>query len=73
MSPPLLTRIAIYATADLLLKHLDVTLATYVSKQIKHLKHASEIHEKDLKTIANIRNIQIKYLQHRCETYATYR
>jgi hypothetical protein len=27
---------------DLLLKHQDVTLATYVSKQMKHLKHASE-------------------------------
>jgi hypothetical protein len=73
VSPPFLTRITIYATPDLLLKHLDVTLATYVSKQMKHLKYASEIHEKDLKTIANIRNIQIKHLQHRCETYATYR
>jgi hypothetical protein len=30
------------ATPDLLLKHLDTTLATYVSSQMKHLKHASE-------------------------------
>ena len=42
---------------------------------MKYLKHASKIlaktHEKHLKTITNIRNIQIKHLQHMCETYAT--
>jgi hypothetical protein len=30
------------ATPDLLLKHPDATLTTYVLRQIKHLKHASE-------------------------------
>jgi hypothetical protein len=27
---------------DLLLKHLDATLATYKRRQMKHLRHASE-------------------------------
>jgi hypothetical protein len=44
---------------------------------MKHLKYASETlaktHEKHLKTIANILNIQIKHLQHMCETFATSR
>jgi hypothetical protein len=30
------------ATPDLLLKHSDATLATYVLRLMKHLKHASE-------------------------------
>jgi len=30
------------ATPDLLLKHPNATLATYVLRQMKHLKHASE-------------------------------
>jgi len=30
-------------------------------RQMKHLKHASKTLEKHLKTIANIRNIQIKH------------
>jgi hypothetical protein len=30
------------ATPDLLLKHPDATLATYVLRQMKHMKHASE-------------------------------
>jgi hypothetical protein len=30
------------ATPDLLLKHLNATLATYVRRQMKHMKHASE-------------------------------
>jgi hypothetical protein len=54
---------------DLLLKHPDATLATYVRRQIKHLNHASKtlakMHEKYLKTITNIHNIQIKC--HICE------
>jgi hypothetical protein len=29
-------------TPDLLLKHSDATLAIYMSRQMKHLKHASE-------------------------------
>ena len=40
----------------------------YIRRQMKHLKYASETltktYEKHLKTIANIRNIQIKHLQH---------
>jgi hypothetical protein len=44
------------ATPDLLLKHRDATLTTYVWRQMKHLKHASETFakktpEKHLKTI----------------------
>jgi hypothetical protein len=31
-----------YATTDLLLKHPDATLATYILRQMKHIKHASE-------------------------------
>jgi hypothetical protein len=72
----LFTRIP-YATPDLLLKHPDAIFATYKRRKMKHLKHVSEtlakIREKHLKTIANIRDIQIKYLQHKCETYATSR
>jgi hypothetical protein len=55
------------ATSDLLLKHLDITVVTYKRRQMKHLKHVSETLaktlEKDLKTIVNICNIQIKHLQ----------
>jgi hypothetical protein len=29
-------------TPDLLLKHPDVTIARYVQRQMKHLKHASK-------------------------------
>jgi hypothetical protein len=40
------------------LKYSDATLATYKRRQMKHLKHASEILaktlEKHLKTITNI-------------------
>jgi hypothetical protein len=39
------------ATPDLLLKHPDATLTTYVLRQIKHLKHASEILAKHLKPL----------------------
>jgi oligoribonuclease NrnB/cAMP/cGMP phosphodiesterase (DHH superfamily) len=43
---------------------------------MKHLKHGSQTlakkHMKTLeKAIENIYNIQIKYLQHMCEIYAT--
>jgi hypothetical protein len=47
------------ATPDLLLKHLDATLATYVSRQMKHSKYSSE-------TLA-------KTPQNHCKTYATSR
>jgi hypothetical protein len=44
---------------------------------MKHLKHESETlaktPENTLKTIANVRNIWIKHLQHICEIYAAYR
>jgi uncharacterized circularly permuted ATP-grasp superfamily protein len=50
---------------DLFLKHPNTTVATYVSRQLKHLKHASETLKKHLKkhlkTIATIHNIQIKH------------
>jgi hypothetical protein len=49
-------------TPVLLLKHLDATLATYVSRQIKHMKHASE-------TLAATPDLLLKYLN---ETLATY-
>jgi hypothetical protein len=31
-----------HATPDLLLKYPNTTVATYVSRQLKHLKHVSE-------------------------------
>jgi len=34
------------ATPDLLSKHPNVTVAIYVRRQMKHLKHASEILKK---------------------------
>jgi hypothetical protein len=43
---------------DLLLKHLDATLATYKRRQMKHLKHASETLDK--------KNHQ-KTLENRCK------
>ena len=54
------------ATPDLLLKHPN---ATYVLRQIKHLKHASETfaktHKKHLKNI-------VKHTQHPDKTLITY-
>jgi hypothetical protein len=50
--------IATRATADLLLKHLDATLATYKRRQMKHL-------QKKLETIS-------KHTQHPNKTLATY-
>jgi hypothetical protein len=45
-------------TPDLLLKHSDATLATYIRRQMKHLKHTSETLVKTLENtcvaIANI-------------------
>jgi hypothetical protein len=56
-----------YGTLDLLLKHLNATVATYKGRQMKHSKQAYEtltkMLEKNLKTIANICNIQTKHLQ----------
>jgi hypothetical protein len=49
------------------LKHLDATVATYKTRQMKQLKYASETlvktPEKYLKIIANICNIQMKHLK----------
>jgi hypothetical protein len=50
------------AIPDLLLKHPDVTLLTYVWRQIKHMKHASE-------TLAPTPDLLLK---HPDETLATY-
>jgi hypothetical protein len=36
-------------TPDLLLQHPDATLATFVRRQMKHLKHASETLTKHIK------------------------
>jgi hypothetical protein len=60
------------ATSDVLLKHSDTTVALYVLRQLKHLKHASETLKKHLKTIAtifkhpnkNTCNVCMKYVQH---------
>jgi 5-carboxymethyl-2-hydroxymuconate isomerase len=53
------------------LKYLDATLAIYKSRQMKHLKHTpktlAKTLEKHMKTIANIRSIHLKYLQHTSE------
>jgi hypothetical protein len=35
-----------HVTPDLLLKHPNTTVATYVRRQLKHLNHASEALEK---------------------------
>jgi hypothetical protein len=57
------------AILDLVLKHPDAINATYVRKQIKHLKHVSETlaktTEKHLKTFAT-------RMQHQIKTFATY-
>jgi hypothetical protein len=50
------------AIPDLLLKHPDATLSTYVWRQIKHMKHASE-------TLALTPDLLLK---HPDETLATY-
>jgi hypothetical protein len=74
--------IATCVTPDLLLQHLDETLATYVRKQLKHLEHTSETPvkhlKKHLKAIVNacniqiyFYNIQIKHLQHTYEILKT--
>jgi aromatic ring-opening dioxygenase LigB subunit len=52
---------------DLLLKHPDITVATYKRIQVKHVKQVSKTLtktiEKHLKTIANICIIQMKHSQ----------
>jgi hypothetical protein len=53
-------------TPNLLLKRPDATLATYVSRQ---MKHAFETLAKHLKTIVKQNNIHIKQLQRMCEIY----
>ena len=62
-------------TPDLLLKHFHVTLATYVSRQMKHLKHASKTlaktPEKYLKLLQKHTQHLDKTLPHMCETYVT--
>jgi hypothetical protein len=50
------------ATPDLLLKHPDTTLATYVLRQMKHMKYAPE-------TLAATIDL---LLEHPDETLATY-
>jgi hypothetical protein len=50
------------ATPDLLLKHLDVTIATYKKSKMKHLKKTPKKH---LKHIG-------KHTQHPDKTLATY-
>jgi hypothetical protein len=52
--------IATCATPDLLLQHLDKTLATYVRKQLKHLEHTSKTLVKHLKTLES----HCKYMQY---------
>jgi hypothetical protein len=62
------------ATPDLLLTHPNAIFATNKRRQMKHLKLVSrtlaKTHEKHLTITANIRNIQIKHLQHTYEIYA---
>jgi hypothetical protein len=57
-------------TPNLLLKHPDATATTYVWRQMKHLKHASETLEKKhtWKTLEN----NCKHTQHPHKTLTTY-
>ena len=51
------------ATSDLLLKHLDTTVATYKRRQMKHLKQVSETFTKTPgKYEKHLRNISSHYL-----------
>jgi hypothetical protein len=52
-------------TPNLLLKHSDATLATYVSRQMKHLKHVFE-------TLAKTPQNHCKTKQHSDKALATY-
>jgi hypothetical protein len=66
---PFPTRI-LFATLNLLLKHLDTTVATYKRRQMKHLKQVSETLAKtSKKTFEN----HCKYMQHPNETLASIR
>jgi hypothetical protein len=52
-------------TPDLLLKYQNTTVETYVSRQMKHLKHTSETLEKTLENNYN-------HTQHLDKTHAMY-
>jgi hypothetical protein len=54
--------IATCVTPDLLLKYSDTTLATYVRRQVKYLRHVSETLTKTLISTLRQRNIQINTL-----------
>jgi hypothetical protein len=54
--------IATCVTPDLLLKYPDTTLATYVRRQVKHLRHMSETLTKTLISTLRQCNIQINTL-----------
>jgi hypothetical protein len=56
------------AIPNLLLKYPDTTLAIYKRRQMKHLKHAPETLEKQLKTLEN----HCKHMQHSDKTIAIY-
>jgi cell division protein FtsB len=56
------------AIPDLLLKHLDTTLATYKRRQMKYLKHTSKTLEKHIKTLEN----HCKHMQYLDKTLSTY-
>jgi hypothetical protein len=62
--------IAACATSDLLLQHLDETLASYGQKQLKHMQYTYETLAKHLKTLeSHCKHMQHpdKHLQHICE------
>jgi hypothetical protein len=71
--------IATCATPDLLLKHSDKILATYVQKQLKYLQHTSQTllcktpgkTQKHVCSIVNIYNTQMEHLQYTYETHTT--
>ena len=55
------------------LKYPDASNTTYIWKQMKHLKYASETLAKTPETIVNIRNIKIKHCTIYVKTYPTSR
>jgi chemotaxis response regulator CheB len=70
--PQQLQHVGPIATPDLLLQHLDETLATYVQKQLKHLQHMSETLAEDQKKLENMCVAIAKHMQHPNETLAIY-